>query len=236
MRIFDASVNDVVFAEDLDVYAAAGDCHTGYTITKTVPVDAQGAVELTFVSSSEEEAMISFIHIVPVSDPTTPNPTAAPTTFSTSAPTPSPTEKCWSSYTCPDNSTPNDDCPWGLWACDCEDGYERDWDNDSCIPTDPQQDTCWSTFTCPPENSIASAESNGCPWSIWDCICDEGFEPDADSQTCVEAVPKCWSTYTCPANSAPQPSTNGCPWSVWDCACSTGFVFESSTLSCVEEI
>ena len=229
MRIFDAAVNDVVFAENLDVFAVAGDCWTGHTITKTVPVDAQGEIELKFVSS-QAEAMISFIHIVPVPGATTDSPTAAPTT--SPAPTSSPTEKCWSTYTCPENAVPNEICQWGLWNCDCEDGFEKDWDNDLCIPSDPQQNQCGSTFTCP-ENSVAKAESNGCVWSIWDCVCDEGFVPDGDSNTCIEEEFVCWSSYTCPDNSV-STDVNGCSWGLWDCECDVGFNKDWDNNACLD--
>ena len=68
-RIFDAVVNGIVFADDLDVFVAAGNaCLSGYTITLPIQVDSNGEIDLSF-ESSVEKAMISFIKIDETNEP-----------------------------------------------------------------------------------------------------------------------------------------------------------------------
>ena len=238
-RVFDVMVNGVVFAEDLDVYKEAGDCFTGYTITKTIQVDLNGNIELNF-EASKEKAMISFIHVVPEFSEA---PTMAPISSETLAPTPQPTPKCWSPYTCPANSLPNADsngCPWSHWGCECIENYQKDVETGTCVDAseEPPVPICWSPYTCP-ANSLPNADSNGCPWSIWDCECEEGLVRDISSESCISEEepqePICWSPYTCPANSLPNADSNGCPWSIWDCECEEGLVRDISSESCISE-
>ena len=70
-------------------------------------------------------------------------------------------QKC-GDFTCPGNAIPKDDCIWSIWNCQCPDGEEPDGDTNTCVP----KTTCWSDFVCP-DGAVPNAESNGCPWSIW---------------------------------------------------------------------
>jgi len=164
----------------------------------------------------------------------------APISSETLAPTPQPTPKCWSSYICPANSLPNADsngCPWSIWDCECEKGLVRDADSESCTSEGPPVPKCWSSYICP-ANAAPSADSNGCPWSIWDCECEEGLVRDADSESCTSGGPQepiCWSSFECPANAAPSADSNGCPWSIWDCECEEGLVRDAANESCIPE-
>lgn len=105
-RVFDVKVNGETFAEDLDVYTAAGSaCFTGYTISKTVKADTDGLIMISFDKSGDrsDQAMVSFFQVAKSAEtpaPTTPAPTlldtpapitAAPTTVATSRPTSAPT-------------------------------------------------------------------------------------------------------------------------------------------------
>lgn len=122
------------------------------------------------------------------------------------------------SYQCPPNmrvNTSNGVCPVDVSDCFCMIGFKPAGNtNEACVSED--QETCWSDFSCPPENSSPRASTNNCPWSIWDCECNEGLKPDPATASCVPDVPKCWSEFTCPDNSSPLASSNNCPWSIWD--------------------
>jgi len=140
-------------------------------------------------------------------------------------------------YACPPNTVHND----GLWcsstfgSCTCADGFVKDWENEKCVSEQEQPSTCWSSFTCP-GNATPKAESNNCPWSIWDCECGEGLKANGDTNSCIPDVPSCWSNFTCPDNASPKAESNNCPWSIWDCECGEGLKANGDTNSCIPDV
>ena len=147
-------------------------------------------------------------------------------------------EECTNS--CPPNSTPLSwlrRCPIDVRSCTCDEGLARDIDTNTCIPG---VEWCEKEtgFQCPPHSTPKpfTGSRDSCAWSIYDCVCEDSFEIDSETETCVPKPPPCaYTGYSCPENSS-YLGVLGCEWTFSYCACDSGFLRDTFAETCVSSL
>lgn len=95
--------------------------------------------------------------------------------------------------------------------------------------TSSGQGASWCQYTCPEFSVMIPNLGRECPWSFYDCQCEDGYFKSAE-RTCRK-----WCNYKCPANSYRIPGQD-CYDNFSDCRCIDGFVKNGDvcTKTCIQ--